>query len=124
MAKKKTTKTSAKKTIAKAQGMKKGAKKTAKKKIVKKPAGTAKVESILLDSMKALRENPEQYQELRKNLAGAKNDQDRVKQLLRYATSERELAALIPAGKSGQELMAATTTVTVTTVLILVSTAE
>jgi hypothetical protein len=101
---------------------KKPAKKTAAKKAVKKPAAPKidrKTEELIVKSVKALRENPEKYKELQKSLSAAKSDQAKVKQLLQYATTDRELAALIPArlpGGGASEL--AWTTVTITTIFI------
>jgi hypothetical protein len=99
---------------------KKAAKKTAAKKAVRKsaPKIDKRHEEIIVKTVKALRENPEKYRELKNSLTTAKSDQARVKQLLEYATTERELAALIPARLPGGETELAWTTVTVTTVFI------
>jgi hypothetical protein len=51
-------------------------------------------------------------------MAKAKTQEAKVAQLVKYATSERQLAALIPARVKGKALAATWTTVTVTTVLI------
>jgi hypothetical protein len=85
-------------------------------------ANGPQTEKILLDVVTSLRKDPEKYKALQTALQEAKSDQARVKQLLHFATSEKELSALIPARARGTQL--AWTTVTVTTVLILVSTAE
>jgi hypothetical protein len=74
-------------------------------------------EAMLLDIVRSLREDPEKYKAVRRALNKAETDEERVSTLLNFATSERELAALIPARPGGEtELM--WTTVTVTTVLI------
>jgi hypothetical protein len=75
---------------------------------------------MMLQAIQALRDNPEKYRSLQKALKKSKSDKERVSQLLKYATSDRELAALLPAkvAKGGeQQLM--WTTVTVTTIFIL-----
>jgi hypothetical protein len=74
-------------------------------------------EAMMLDIVRSLREDPERYQSVRRALSQADTDEERVSTLLRFATSERELAALIPA-RPGGETELAWTTVTVTTVLI------
>lgn len=77
-------------------------------------------EQALAQILNEMRENPERYQSVRRGLVTAGTDEERVQALLNFATSERELAALIPARTVGenQELMSVTT-VTVTTVFIL-----
>ena len=89
----------------------------------KKPETSGpQLQEIMLEAVTALRSNPKKYRAVRKALKKAKTDDERVKQLLHFATSERELAALIPARAAGVQA-AAWTTVTVTTVLILEDTA-
>lgn len=100
---------------------KKPAKKTAAKKAVKKtaPKIDRKTEEMIVKSVKALRENPEKYKELQRSLSAAKSDQAKVKQLLQYATTDRELAALIPARlPGGGESEMLWPTVTITTIFI------
>jgi hypothetical protein len=78
-------------------------------------------EELLMEVIRNLRANPEQYQRLRKAMQEA-TDRARVQTLLQFVTSDRDLAALMPArggGISGQETALAWTTVTVTTVFIL-----
>jgi hypothetical protein len=77
---------------------------------------------IMLEAITALRENPKKYQAVRKALKSAKSDEARVKKLIQFATSERELAALLPARLANAQA-AAWTTITVTTVFILEDTA-
>lgn len=77
---------------------------------------------ILLEVIDTLRKNPQKYQAVRKALKEARTDEARVKQLIRFATSERELASLLPARLAGAQA-AAWTTVTVTTIFILEDTA-
>jgi hypothetical protein len=77
---------------------------------------------IMLEAINALRQNPKKYEAVRKALKAAKSDEERVKQLMHFATSERELAALLPARLAGAQA-AAWTTITVTTVFILEDTA-
>ena len=73
---------------------------------------------ILQEVITSLRKNPKKFQAVRKALKKADSDEERVKQLIRFATSERQLAALLPARLAGAQA-AAWTTVTVTTVFIL-----
>lgn len=80
-------------------------------------------EQILVDAIRTLRQHPEKYQAIQKELRNAKSDQERVHALLNFATTERELAALMPARAAGAEVQAAITTVTVTTVFIIVESA-
>jgi len=99
-------------------------KKAATKPPAKKPAqpsagaAGAKSEQAILNAVNALRADPKKYAKLQRALRGAKTDEARVKQLLKYATSERELASLLPADKAGRAQAAAWTTVTITTVFI------
>ena len=79
-------------------------------------------ERILLEAVETMRKNPEKYRDLHKQLKGARTDEDRVKRLLNFATSERDIAKLMPSG-SQTETAAAITTVTVTTVFIIVDSA-
>lgn len=81
-------------------------------------ATSVKTEQILLDAVKALRNHPEKYQSVKRALREARTDEDRVRQLLHFATSDRELAALMPAQAADSTEPAIWTTVTVTTVLI------
>ena len=77
-------------------------------------------EAALIDTIKALRANPEKYQALKAALAKNKTDKARVKTLLKYATSDSELAALMPASATtASRRLASVSTVTVTTVFIL-----
>ncbi len=78
----------------------------------------AETEEAMLEIIRSLRENPDAYASVRKALSGARSDEERVGTLVKLATSERELAALMPAGR-GAEVAAAWTTVTVTTIFIL-----
>jgi hypothetical protein len=79
-------------------------------------------EQILTEAIANLRKNPERYKALQTALQSATTDQERVKELMHFATNESELAALIPARARGTQGFI-WTTVTVTTVLILESTA-
>jgi len=73
---------------------------------------------ILQEVIQTLREHPEKYKAVRAGLQKARSEEERVKQLISFATSERELASLLPARLQGAQA-AAWTTVTVTTVFIL-----
>ena len=74
-------------------------------------------DAIIMEAIKSLRANPKKYQALKKALARSKTDQARVKVLIKYATSERELAALVPARAKNVSNLA-WTTVTITTIFI------
>jgi len=80
-------------------------------------------EQILTEAIANLRKNPERYKALHTALQSATTDKERVKELMHFATNESDLAALIPARARGSQGFIWTTTVTVTTVLILESTA-
>ena len=95
-------------------------KKTAKKPAKKAGGKAGRTEDLMLQAVQALRENPKKYSALQKALNNSKSDKDRVKQLIKYATSDRELAALLPAKVAqGGETQLMWTTVTVTTIFIL-----
>jgi hypothetical protein len=80
--------------------------------------GTRVTEDFVMKAVEVLRENPKKYAAVRKSLSKAKTDRARAKSLLKFATSDRELAALVPSG-SGTTQLATVTTVTVTTIFIL-----
>lgn len=75
-------------------------------------------EAAMLEVIRALREHPEKYEAVQKALSDAQSDEERVSTLLEFATSEQELAALMPSRVGGEETQLAWTTVTVTTVFI------
>lgn len=76
-------------------------------------------ERAILEILNAMRSDPEKYEAVRREILDAESDEDRVRALLNFATSERELAALIPRGQAGEpEALVTVTTVTVTTVLV------
>jgi hypothetical protein len=76
-----------------------------------------KTEEFILQAVEVLRNNPKKYAAVRKALKTAKTDKARVKSLLKFATSDQELAALMPS--QGEEThLGRTTTITITTVLI------
>ncbi|MEU3483815.1 hypothetical protein ACI2LO_29365 [Streptomyces sp. NPDC033754] len=77
-------------------------------------------EQAILEVIRTMREDPEQYKSVIRELEAMKTDEERVHRLIGFATGERELAALLPA-RSGADAEAASptiTTVTVTTVLV------
>lgn len=80
-------------------------------------------EKIILDAVTAMRQNPERYREVHTALRRAGSDQERVRYLLNFATSDRQLTSLMPTGTGSDETAAAITTVTVTTVFIAVDSA-
>lgn len=75
-------------------------------------------EDFVLKAVETLRNNPKKYAAVRKSLKSAKTDRARVKSLLKFATSEKELASLLPA-RGGLTVSPTITTVTVTTIFIL-----
>ena len=77
-------------------------------------------ERILLDAVEALRAHPEKYREVHRAIREARSDEERVRQLLNFATSDQEIAALLPASAAarGEPRALAWTTVTVTTIFI------
>ena len=83
-----------------------------------KQAKPKTTEDFVLRAVETLRSNPKKYAAVRKSLQGAKTDKARVKSLLKFATSEKELASLVPA-RGGTVALATVTTVTVTTIFIL-----
>ena len=99
---------------AKKSAAKKPAKKSAARKAVKFKKD-ARTERLVVEAVTALRDNPDRYRELRNSLAKAKSDKERAKQLLDYATTDRDLASLLPGG-GGETALVTWTTVTVTTV--------
>ncbi|UQX04555.1 hypothetical protein [Streptomyces sp. RerS4] len=77
-------------------------------------------ERAILEVIRAMREDPEKYKSVIRELEAMKTDEERVSRLFTFATGERDLAALLPA-RAGADDEAATptiTTVTVTTVLV------
>lgn len=76
-------------------------------------------EQILTEVVANLRDNPEKYQSLRKALKGAKTNEDVAKQLMHFATNEKELAALIPARARGIPTALASWTITVTVITVV-----
>jgi hypothetical protein len=74
----------------------------------------------ILEVIRTMREDPEKYKSVIRELEAMKTDEERVHRLLNLATGERDLAALLPV-RAGVDEDAATptiTTVTVTTVLV------
>jgi len=86
----------------------------------KTPTPTREDERALMEVIKTLRSEPEKYADLRRTLQAAKSDEEMVKSLLDMATTERELAALVPIRAGNEsERMIASSIVTITTVFIL-----
>ena len=74
-------------------------------------------ERALLEMLRAMRNDPEKYQSVRRQILEAGSDEERVRGVLEFARSERELAALIPVPSPDEPVGIITvTTVTVTTV--------
>lgn len=79
-------------------------------------------QEMLVNSINAMRENPDLYHELRGRVKSAKTVEDRVQTLLQFATTEQDLSALIPEGL-GSTQVHPTVTVTIT-IVFWPSTAE
>lgn len=98
--------------------------KTSKKPPAKKATATkasqktdSKTEQMIISAVGELRKNPKKYEALRASLKKARSDKERVNHLLKYATSDRKLAAMLPP-KTGGTTELAWTTITITTVFI------
>lgn len=69
--------------------------------------------------IKRLRENPKEFQDIRRKFHTARTDEERVDLLIDFATTDERLARLTPSGlREGDQMAATVTTVTVTTVTI------
>lgn len=80
-------------------------------------------ETALLEVLRAMREDPDKYTAVRRSIAAASSDEERVRAVLNFAETENDLAALMPSRGTEVGLVTATT-VTVTTVLVLEGEAE
>ena len=105
----------AKKASKKSTAKKSATKKATARKAAPKFKRDARTERLVVEAVTALRDNPERYKELRNSLDRAKSDKERAKHLLNYATTDREIASLLPGG-GGERAIVTWTTVTVTTV--------
>jgi hypothetical protein len=65
-----------------------------------------------------LKNHPEKYSAFKESLKSAKTHQEVAKQLLHFATNEKELAALIPARARGAAPGVASWTITVTIITL------
>jgi hypothetical protein len=79
----------------------------------------AGIEQILSEMVANLRNNPKKYEGFRKALKAAKSEQDVAKELMHFATNEKDLAALIPARARGTAPVLASWTITVTIVTVM-----
>ncbi|WKX68842.1 hypothetical protein [Streptomyces sp. XD-27] len=75
-------------------------------------------EQAILDVIRTMREDPDKYKSVIRELEAMKTDEERVGRLLTFATGERDLAALLPARAGAEEEAYTITTVTLTTVLV------
>ena len=73
-------------------------------------------EQILTEVVANLRNHPEKYKAFRKSLQKATTDQEVAKELIHFATNEKELAALIPNRARGVSPGVASWTITVTVI--------
>jgi hypothetical protein len=78
-----------------------------------------KTEQILTEVVANLRSNPKKYATLRKALKSATTDQEVAKELIHFATNEKELAALIPARAKNGSPGVASWTITVTVITVV-----
>jgi hypothetical protein len=76
-------------------------------------------EQILTEVVANLRSNPKKYTTLRKALKSATTDQEVAKELMHFATNEKELAALIPARARGGLPGVASWTITITIITVV-----
>ena len=83
----------------------------------KKQPKVKTTEEFVLQAVKTLRADPAKYAAVRHSLRNAKTDKARVKSLLKFATSEKDLAALLPS-RGTSTAFVTVTTVTVTTIFI------
>jgi hypothetical protein len=82
---------------------------------MQKSGGT---EALLTEVVANLKSNPEKYTKFKKSLQSAKTHQQVAKELLHFATNEKELAALIPARARGASPGLASWTITVTIITL------
>lgn len=75
-------------------------------------------EQILTEVVANLRNNPKKYASLRKAIKSATTNQEVAKELIHFATNEKELAALIPARARGGLPGVASWTITVTIITL------
>lgn len=69
--------------------------------------------------VRRLRDNPEEFRDIRERFHTADTDEERINLLIDFATTDERLATLVPSGvRRGEQLAATVTTVTVTTVTI------
>jgi len=73
-------------------------------------------EHILTEVVANLRNHPEKYKAFRKSLKGATTNEEVAKELIHFATNEKELAALIPSRARGVSPGLASWTITVTVI--------
>ncbi|MCH7738130.1 MAG: hypothetical protein IH872_12100 [Chloroflexi bacterium] len=76
---------------------------------------SGEAEDKLREMVRNLRQDPEHYRSLRQRFLAASSDEDRVKLLVDFATTESEFREMVPT-ELGREALATITTVTVTTV--------
>ena len=76
-------------------------------------------EQILTEVVANLRSNPKKYASLRKAIKSAGTNQEVAKELINFATNEKELAALIPARARGGSPGVASWTITVTVITVV-----
>jgi hypothetical protein len=84
-----------------------------------KKSSHAGTEQILSEMVSTLRSNPEKYAGLRKALKAAKGNDEVARELMHFATNEKDLAALIPARARGTVPALASWTITVTIVTVV-----
>lgn len=69
--------------------------------------------------VRRLRDDPDEFRDIRERFHSADTDEERVNVLIDFATTDDRLATLVPSGvRRGDQLAATVTTVTVTTVTI------
>lgn len=76
-------------------------------------------EQILTEVVANLKNNPEKYRKFKEALQSASTHQEAAKELIHFATNEKELAALIPARARGASPGLASWTITVTVITVV-----
>lgn len=82
----------------------------------------ARAQADIEQAIRSFREDPERWREIRSRFEATKTDDEKVALLLDFATSEGELARMVPVSRlrPGAEPveLATVTTITITTVLV------
>lgn len=80
---------------------------------------SGETEQLLTEVVANLKNNPDKYRTFKKSLRSAKSHQQVAKELIHFATNEKELAALIPSRARGASPGLASWTITVTVITVV-----